>query len=126
MQGVPGWREKDSAAYFCSHLDGERVQAADGIIQNHGAVERHLGDQWLDGASQSAGGPMVALDDDGAHSRIPGLARGAQAVETAGYPKISRGRHIRPEMHMHIDGPVHDLVNYRAKIFLCEHGSPSF
>jgi hypothetical protein len=64
---------------------------------------------------------VVTLDDDGAHSRISGLTRCAQAIQTAGHSKIRRRRHIRPEVNMHIDGSVHDLVNHRAKIFLCEH-----
>jgi len=64
---------------------------------------------------------VVALDDDGAHSRISGLTCRAQAIQTAGHPKVTRRRHIRTEMNMHIDRSVHNLVNHRAKIFLCEH-----
>jgi hypothetical protein len=65
---------------------------------------------------------VVTLDDDGAHSRISGLTRRAQAIQPAGHSKISRRRHIRPEVNMHIDGSVHNIVDDRAKIFLSEHG----
>jgi hypothetical protein len=65
---------------------------------------------------------VVAFDDDGAHSRISRLTRCAQAIQTAGHAKIGRRRHIRPEVNVHIDGSVHNVVNHRAKIFLSEHG----
>jgi hypothetical protein len=126
MESVPGGGKKNFAADFCSNLYGKRVQSADRIIQNYRPEERHLGNKRLNRASQGSGGPVVTLDDDGTHSRISRLTRRAQAIQSAGHAKISRRRHVRAEVNVHIDGSVHHFVNHRAKIFWSEHGLSSF
>ncbi|MBI2228904.1 MAG: hypothetical protein HYU46_07360 [Deltaproteobacteria bacterium] len=53
----------------------------------------------------------MALQDDRPHPRVPGLACRPQAIEAASHPKVRRRRHIRPEVNMHVDRPMHDIVN---------------